>query len=111
MRRITQGARLPQESGPARLAVLAAAAVANLAMALTAGAPLTSLGALAVIAFGHRVSWNGRHKPRTAAGQAVLGLLVVLCLVYLVTDLTLGIFGGALPQAKFALITQAVTSF
>jgi transglutaminase-like putative cysteine protease len=111
MRRFTRGARLPEDSRPARIAVFAAAAVSNLAMAISAGAPLTSMGSLAVIAAGHLVSWRGRDRPRTASGQAVLGLLILGCLAYLVADLTLGIFGGALPQAKFALIAQAVTSF
>ena len=111
MRRITRGARVPEESPQARLAVFAAAAISNLAMALTAGALVTSLVCVALIGAGHWVSWKGRRNPRTTAGQALLGLLILGCLVYLVADLTLGVFGGALPQAKFAVLTQAVTSF
>ncbi|MFN2463500.1 MAG: transglutaminaseTgpA domain-containing protein [Candidatus Dormibacteria bacterium] len=111
MRRLTRGARLPEDRLNARAAVFAAAAVANLAMAITAGVLLTSLACLGVIAIGHAVSWRGRHRPRTARGQAVLGLLILLCVAYLVADLTVGVFGGALPQAKFAVLAQAVTSF
>ena len=111
MRRLTQGARVPEQSLGGRIAVLGAAAVADVAMAVTAGATITALVCLALVFLGHRVSWRGRNKARTAAGQAVLGLLILGCLVYLVADLTAGVFGGALPQAKFAVLTQAVTSF
>ena len=111
MRRWTQAARIPEESFPGRMAVLAAASVADIAMAVTAGALLTAAVCLVLVFVGHRVSWRGRRRPRTAAGQAVLGLLIAGCLAYLVADLTVGVFGGALPQAKFALLTQAVTSF
>jgi transglutaminase-like putative cysteine protease len=93
------------------MAVLGAAAVADVAIAVTAGALLTAVVCLALVFLGHRVSWRGRHRARTAAGQAVLGLLIAGCLVYLVSDLTIGLFGGSLPQAKFALLSQAVTSF
>jgi transglutaminase-like putative cysteine protease len=111
MRRWTRAARIPEDSLAGRLAVLAAAAVADVAMAVTAGAMLTAAVCLALIFLGHRVSWRGRDRPRTAAGQALLGLLIAGCLAYLVADLTVGAFGGALPQAKFALLAQAVTSF
>ncbi|MGI8609980.1 MAG: transglutaminase TgpA family protein [Candidatus Dormibacteria bacterium] len=111
MKRFTSGARVPEQSLPGRMAILGAAGVADIAMAVTAGATLTALVCLPLVCLGHRVSWRGRNKPRTAVGQAVLGLLIVGCLAYLVADLTAGIFGGALPQAKFAVLMQAVTSF
>ncbi|HEV1998330.1 MAG TPA: DUF3488 domain-containing protein, partial [Candidatus Dormibacteraeota bacterium] len=111
MRRFTRGARLPEQSLAGRLAILGAAAFADVAMAVTAGATITALVCLGLVCLGHRVSWRGRNKPRTATGQAILGLLIVACLVYLAADLTAGLFGGALPQAKFAVLAQAVTSF
>lgn len=111
IRRWTRAARLPEESLPGRLAVLAAATVADVAMAITAGAVITAAVCLALVFLGHRASWRGRNRPRTALGQAVLGVLIAACLAYLVVDLTVGAFGGSLPQAKFALLTQAVTSF
>ena len=111
MRRLTQGARIPEQSLDGRLAVFGAAAIADVAMAVTAGATITALACVVLVGLGHRVSWRGRNKPRTLAGQSLLGLLVLACLVYLVADLTIGVFGGALPQAKFAVLMQAVTSF
>lgn len=59
------------------------------------------------------MSYLGRDKKRTPAGQALLAilLLLLLCILYLVLDLVGGVFGGALPQAKFALVVQAVTAF
>jgi transglutaminase-like putative cysteine protease len=109
--RLTRGARLPEPSLGGRLAILGAAAVADIAMAVTAGATITALVCLGLVCFGHRVSWRGRNKPRKIAGQAILGVFILGCLVYLVLDLTAGVFGGALPQAKFAVLAQAVTSF
>lgn len=101
----------PESSLRARLAIMGATVVADLALAIFAGAGLTALTCLAVVAAGHWRSWRGRKLRRTARGQALLGLLLAMCVAYLISDLFLGVFGGALPQAKFALLTQAVTSF
>jgi len=101
----------PEPSIPGRVAVLAAAGVANLSLAITAGAELTAIACLGVSAVGHAWSWRGQSRPRTKRGQALLAVLLLACLVYLFLDLTLALFGGALPQAKFALLAQAVTSF
>ncbi len=94
-----------------RLAVLAAAGVANVALALIAGAPVTAMACLAVVAGGHYWSWRGRQRRRTKRGRALLALMMLGCVFYLMLDLTLALFGGALPQAKFAVFVQAVTSF
>ena len=101
----------PEESVSARLAVFAAAAVALVALVVTAGLLVLPRCALGAVALGHWMSWRGRHRRRTWRGQALLGLLLVGCVAYLVADLFLGLFGGALPQAKFALLALAVTSF
>lgn len=101
----------PEESIRGRLAVLASASVANSALALVAGAPLTVILCLVVVAGGHYWSWRGRLNPRRKRGRVLLALLLVGCIFYLVLDLTLAVFGGALPQAKFAVLVQAVTSF
>src|SRR5437660_1296510 len=66
---------------------------------------------LAVAGLGHWVSWRGRHRRRTRRGQALLAVMLAGCVLYLLLDLLLGVFGGALPQAKFALLALAVTSF
>ncbi|HEV3233575.1 MAG TPA: transglutaminaseTgpA domain-containing protein [Candidatus Dormibacteraeota bacterium] len=111
MRSWLSAAQQPEESLAARAAVLATAVIAGLGMVLTAGAPITVAISLTVVAAGHVVSWRGRHRRRTIRGQAVIGALVVACLTYLLLDLILAVFGGALPQAKFAVMTMAVTSF
>ena len=40
-----------------------------------------------------------------------MGVLLAGCVGYLILDLVFAVFGGALPQAKFALLALAVTSF
>ena len=95
----------------ARMVAFAATAIADIALALTAGASLSALATIAVAGVGHVVSYRGRHRRRTAAGQLLLGGILVLGLVYLLLDITIGIFGGELPQARFGLIAQAATSF
>ena len=111
MRRWLRSAREPEESLPGRLAVLATAVIAAAAMVFTAGAPITAAVCVAAIIAGHIVSWRGRHQPRRQVGQLLLGALVLACLGYLALDLLYAVFGGALPQAKFALMTLAITSF
>jgi len=102
---------VPEDSLPARVATFAAAAVAIVAMVAMTGMVFTPLATLAATAAGHRVSWRGRHRARTRAGQAIFAVLLAGAVVYLVLDLTAAVFGGALPQAKFALIALAITSF
>ncbi len=101
----------PEESVEGRLAVLGSAAVANSSLALIAGASVTAMLCLVLVGGGHYWSWRGRHRRRTGRGQFLLGVLVLGCVLYLLADLTVGAFGGALPQAKFAVLVQAVTSF
>ena len=93
------------------MAVFAASAAAVIALMVTTGMIFIPLFTLACIGGGHVKSWRGRHSARTGRGQALLGLLLAVCVVYLVVDLTAALFGGALPQAKFALLAMAVTSF
>jgi transglutaminase-like putative cysteine protease len=111
MRAWLRAAQVVENSLAARVAVFATACVAGLGMALTAGGTVTVAVSLTVIAAGHTVSWRGRNRPRTGRGQLLIGALIVACIVYLLLDLILAIFGGALPQAKFAVLTLAVTSF
>ena len=101
----------PEESPLARLSVLLAAGVANVGLTVEAGAPSIALTCLLLVALGHYVSWRGRHRRRTRRGQVFLGVLLLGCIAYVVADLVFGVFGGALPQAKFAMLAQAVTAF
>jgi len=109
--RFPQRPHTPEESVEGRLAVLGSAAVANSSLALIAGAPITAMLCLALVGGGHYWSWRGRHRPRTRNGQFLFAVLVLGCVLYLLADLTVGALGGALPQAKFAVLVQAVTSF
>mgnify|MGYP001794075344 CR=1 FL=1 len=64
-----------------------------------------------VAAIGHVVSYRGRHKKRRTAGQILVAGLVMAALAYFLADSVLAIFGGILPQANFAILLVAVTSF
>ena len=111
MRRWLQNSAFPEDNLAGRAMVFGTALVADAALGLTAGATLVALVCVAFVGAGHVVSYRGRHRPRTGAGQLVLALLLGSALVYLVADLTTGVFGGELPQAKFGLLAQAITSF
>lgn len=67
--------------------------------------------AAGLAAAGHLSSYRRRHRPRGKLRQAVVAGLVFVCLVYFILDSVGGIFGGQLPQAHFALLLVAVTSF
>jgi protein-glutamine gamma-glutamyltransferase len=64
-----------------------------------------------VAAIGHVVSYQGRNSRRSLAGQIFVASLVMAALAYFLADSVLAIFGGILPQANFAILLVAVTSF
>jgi len=64
-----------------------------------------------VAAVGHVVSHRGRNERRSVAGQILVAGLVMAALAYFLADSVLAIFGGILPQANFAILLVAVTSF
>jgi len=64
-----------------------------------------------VAAIGHVVSYRGRNWRRSVAGQILVASLVMAALAYFLADSVLAIFGGILPQANFAILLVAVTSF
>src|SRR6267378_4096765 len=64
-----------------------------------------------VAAFGHVVSYLGRNNKRSLAGQILVASLVMAALAYFLADSVLALFGGVLPQANFAILLVAVTSF
>ena len=61
--------------------------------------------------FGHLVSHHERNEKRAFWRQVLLAGLVFGALFYLVADSTLALFGGVLPQANFAILLVAITSF
>ena len=64
-----------------------------------------------VAAIGHVVSYRGRASTRSVPGQILVAGLVMAALGYFLADSVLAIFGGILPQANFAILLVAVTSF
>ncbi|HEV2415005.1 MAG TPA: transglutaminaseTgpA domain-containing protein [Candidatus Dormibacteraeota bacterium] len=66
---------------------------------------------LVAAAIGHVVSYRERNARRVLGRQIFLAALIFGALLYLIADSTLAIFGGILPQANFAILLVAITSF
>src|SRR3989475_2970629 len=66
---------------------------------------------LAVAGLGHIVSYRGRAQKRSISGQALAASLVFASMAYFLADSVGAIFGGVMPQANFAILLVAVTSF
>ena len=66
---------------------------------------------LAVAGLGHMVSYRGRGQKRSISGQALVASLVFASMAYFLADSVGAIFGGVMPQANFAILLVAVTSF
>ena len=66
---------------------------------------------LAAAAIGHWVSYRERFERRGFRRQVLLAALIFAALTYVVADSALAIFGGAMPQANFAILLVAITSF
>ncbi len=107
--------RLPaspvEESLEARIFVLSAFAIACLGVALYGQDYVVPAVGLATASAGHYVSFRGRHKKRAFRGQIVVAGLVFACMAYFLADSVGAIFGGEMPQANFAILLVAVTSF
>jgi transglutaminase-like putative cysteine protease len=100
-----------EESAAARAFAFGACVVAAVSIALYGQDYVVPAAALAAAAAGHRQSWRRRHLPRGTLRQAVIAALVFACLLYVLADSVAAVFGGQLPQANFALLLVAVTSF
>ena len=103
--------QVPEPSSAARVVVASVAALTNLAFAAVTGMVLLPIAIVACIAAGHRASWRGRLQKRTSQGQGLIGVGLFAAVVLLVWELFGGLILGDLPQATFALLTQAITSF
>ena len=102
----------PVEHSPAGRAFVLAGFVIAAAAVVWYGQDYVLPGVcVAVAAAGHWISYSGRNKPRTFTGQALIAGLVFACLGYFLADSVAALFGGVLPQANFALLLVAVTSF
>ena len=99
-----------------RLWVLAAALPPLVGLAALTGRNLWGwaiVGYLAMVV-GHLSSWrwrNGRQRYVQATLDTGVAILLTLGLAAMFADILFGSFGGELPQAKFGIFAQVITSF
>src|SRR5690348_6601410 len=107
--------RLPpspvEGSVEARAFVFSAFVVAALAIVLYGNDYVFPVLGVVAAAAGHVVSYRERNRRRDLWRQVFLAALIFGALFYLVADSTLAVFGGVLPQANFAILLIAITSF
>src|SRR5436305_8129349 len=107
--------RLPaspvEESLEARLFVLSGFAVACLGVVLYGQDYVVPPLGLAIAAAGHAVSYRGRGRRRSFWGQILIAGLVFAAMAYFLADSVGAFFGGEMPQANFAILLVAITSF
>ena len=112
---MTRRLRLPpspiEHSVEGRAFVLSGFAVAVLAIVLYGQDYVVPVLGVAVAAAGHVVSYRERNHKRGFWRQVLLAALVFGALFYVLTDSALALFGGVLPQANFAILLVAITSF
>jgi len=94
-----------------RAFVFSGFAVAVLAIVLYGQDYIVPVVGVLIAAAGHVVSYRERNVGRTFWRQALLAALVFGALFYVLTDSALALFGGVLPQANFAILLVAITSF
>ena len=107
--------RLPaspiEHSYEARALVFCAFSFAVLGIVLYGQDYVVPIAGLVAAAAGHVVSYRERAQRRDFWRQALLAALIFGALVYVVADSALAVFGGVLPQANFAILLVAITSF
>jgi transglutaminase-like putative cysteine protease len=107
--------RLPpspiEHSVEGRAFVFSGFVVAVLAIAIYGQDYVIPAIGLVVAAVGHTVSYRERNLKRQFWRQAFLAAMVFGALFYVIADSSLALFGGILPQANFAVLLVAVTSF
>ena len=107
--------RLPaspvEHSIAGRAFVFAGFAVAVIAIALYGQDYVVPALAIPTAAIGHVVSYRERNLKRGLGRQILLASLIFGALFYVIADSALALFGGTLPQANFAILLVAVTSF
>ncbi len=112
---VTRWLRLPaspiEHSIEGRAFVFSGFSVAMLAIALYGQDYIVPILAFVAAAIGHVVSYRERNRKRGLWRQAFLAALVFGALFYVIADSALALFGGVLPQANFAVLLVAITSF
>ncbi|HEX2681204.1 MAG TPA: DUF3488 and transglutaminase-like domain-containing protein, partial [Candidatus Dormibacteraeota bacterium] len=100
-----------ESSVEGRAFVFGGFAVAVVAVAVYGQDYVVPLVGLVTAAFGHVVSYRERNRPRGFWRQVLLASLIFGALFYVLADSALALFGGILPQANFAILLVAITSF
>jgi len=112
---VTRWLRLPaspiEHSIEGRAFVFSGFSVAMLAIALYGQDYIVPILAFVATAIGHVVSYRERNRKRGLWRQVFLAALVFGALFYVIADSALALFGGVLPQANFAILLVAITSF
>jgi len=112
---VTRWLRLPaspiEHSIEGRAFVFSGFSVAMLAIALYGQDYIVPILAFVAAAIGHVVSYRERNRKRGLWRQVFLAALVFGALFYVIADSALALFGGVLPQANFAILLVAITSF
>ncbi|HSP09804.1 MAG TPA: transglutaminaseTgpA domain-containing protein [Candidatus Dormibacteraeota bacterium] len=107
--------RLPaspvEDSLEGRAFVFSGFAVAALGIVLYGQDYVVPALGLIAAGVGHVVSYRERHRKRGFWRQALLACLIFAALFYVISDSALALFGGQLPQANFAILLVAITSF
>jgi protein-glutamine gamma-glutamyltransferase len=94
-----------------RAFVFSGFAVAVLAIVLYGQDYVVPAVGVVAAAIGHVVSYRERNRRRGLWRQVLLAGLIFGALFYVLADSTLALFGGVLPQANFAILLVAITSF
>jgi transglutaminase-like putative cysteine protease len=94
-----------------RAFVFSGFAVAVLGIVIYGSDYVVPVFGLAAAAVGHAVSYRERKARRGFWRQVLLAGLIFGALFYVITDSVFGLFGGTLPQANFAILLVAITSF
>ena len=107
--------RLPaspiEQSLEARAFVFSGFAVAVLAIVIYGQDYVVPAIGLVAAAAGHVVSHRERLLRRGFWRQVLLAGLIFGALFYVIADSVVALFGGVLPQANFAILLVAITSF
>ena len=115
MATVTRWLRLPaspiENSIEGRAFVFSGFVVAALAIVLYGQDYVVPALGVVGAGIGHVVSYRRRNSKRGFWRQAVLAALVFGALFYVIADSSLALFGGTLPQANFAILLVAITSF
>jgi transglutaminase-like putative cysteine protease len=107
--------RLPasptEHSLEGRAFVFSGFAVAVMAIVLYGQDYLVPMVGVLAAAAGHVISYRHRNQRRTLWPQVLLASLIFGAVFYVIADSSFALFGGTLPQANFAILLVAVTSF